>query len=463
MTASTRPEAGARPDRSAPPPVRGAARPLVVTGAIAASMVTITGLLILTPLVIAGWIAAPHVGLGLPGVVRTATSLWLAAHHVEFTFNGAGRIGMLPLGLVLLPGALLWRAGRWVVRVCELTKLGDLGYAVLALAAPYAALCGALALVSRSRLASPSLPEAVIAGFLLAFCAGGLGGARALAPWPRLFGLMPPRSRSVVLGTAGALAVLCAGGALLAGGALATHFGAYRSMYALLAPGLVGGALLVLVQLAYVPNAVCWAICYSLGPGFAFGTSTVVAPTGAALGPLPLFPLLAALPTGTTGIPAWVSAGVLALPYAAGIVGGILVARAAPSSAVEVVPLWGFACGAATGCVIGVLAAFSGGPLGSGRLAAVGPSGWQAALVAVLEVGVSAAIAAGLANWLRVRRDPVLAAERASRLAPRHARPPASQDSTDDSGHRIYLDQWAGEPEDGPPADRPPLGPSALP
>ena len=463
MTASTRPEAGARPDRSAPPPVRGAARPLVVTGAIAASMVTITGLLILTPLVIAGWIAAPHVGLGLPGVVRTATSLWLAAHHVEFTFNGAGRIGMLPLGLVLLPGALLWRAGRWVVRVCELTKLGDLGYAVLALAAPYAALCGALALVSRSRLASPSLPEAVIAGFLLAFCAGGLGGARAVAPWPRLFGLMPPRSRSVVLGTAGALAVLCAGGALLAGGALATHFGAYRSMYALLAPGLVGGALLVLVQLAYVPNAVCWAICYSLGPGFAFGTSTVVAPTGAALGPLPLFPLLAALPTGSTGIPAWVSAGVLALPYAAGIMGGILVARAAPSPAVEVVPLWGFACGAATGCVIGVLAAFSGGPLGSGRLAAVGPSGWQAAVVAVLEVGVSAAIAAGLANWLRVRRDPVLAAERASRLAPRLGRPPASQDSTDDGGHRIYLDQWAGEAEDGPSADRPPLGPSALP
>jgi len=317
--------------------------------------------------------------------------------------------------------------------------------------------------VSRSRLASPSLLEAVIAGFLLAFCAGGLGGARALAPWPRLFGLMPPRSRSVVLGTAGALAVLCAGGALLAGGALATHFGEYRSMDALLAPGLVGGALLVLVQLAYVPNAVSWAICYSLGPGFAFGTSTVVAPTGAALGPLPLFPLLAALPTGSTGIPAWVSAGVLALPYAAGIMGGILVARAAPSPAVEVVPLWGFACGAATGCVIGVLAAFSGGPLGSGRLAAVGPSGWQAAVVAVLEVGVSAAIAAGLANWLRVRRDPVLAAERASRLAPRHGRPPASQDSTDDGGHRIYLDQWAGEAEDGPSADRPPLGPSALP
>ena len=463
MTAPTRPEAGARPDRAAPPPGRGGGRPLVVIGAIAASMVTVTGLLILTPLVIAGWIAAPHSGLGLPGVVRTATSLWLAAHHVEFTLSGAGRIGMLPLGLVLLPGALLWRAGRWVVRVGELAKLSDVGYAALALATPYAALCGALALASRSRLASPSLLEAVIAGFLLAFCAGGLGGARALAPWPQLFRLIPPRPRSVVLGTAGALAVLCAGGALLAGGSLATHLSEYRAMDAALAPGLVGGALLVLAQLAYVPNAVGWAICYSLGPGFAFGTSTVVAPTGAALGPLPLFPMLAALPTGTTGVPAPVSAGVLALPYAAGIVGGILVARAAPSPAVEVVPLWGFASGLATGCVIGVLAAFSGGPLGSGRLAAVGPSGWQAAVVAVLEVGVAAAVAAGLANWLRVRRDPVLAAERARRLAPPRGRPPASPNSVNDGGHRIYLDPWADAAGDRPAADRPSPGPSTLP
>ena len=460
MTASTR---SAARDGAAPPAAR-AGRPLVVTGAIAASAVTLTGLVIITPLVIAGWIAAPHSGLGLPGVVRTATGLWLAAHHVEFTLSGAGRIGMLPLGLVLLPGALLWRAGRWVVRTGELTRLTDLGYAALALAAPYAALCGSLALASRSGLGAPSFGEAVIAGFLLALCAGGLGGARALAPWRELFGLMPPRSRSVVLGTAGALAVLGAGGALLAAGALAAHLGEYRALAASLAPGLVGGALLLLIQVAYVPNAIGWAVCYSLGPGFAFGTSTVVAPTGSAVGALPLFPMLAALPTGTSGIPGWVSAGVLALPYAAGVTGGVLVARAAPTPAVEVAPLWGFACGVATGCVTGVLAAFSGGPLGSGRLAAVGPSGWQAALVAVLEVGVAAAVATGIANWLRVRRDPVLAAARASRVsAPRDrpARPAVS--AADDEGHRIYLDPWADQEDGARPADRPPPGPSMLP
>src|SRR5215472_1113801 len=128
----------------------GTARPLVVSGAIAASAVTIIGLGILTLLVLVGW---------------------LAAHHVGFTLKGAGRIGMLPLGLVLLPGALLWRAGRWVVRTGEVTKLPELGFSILALAAPYAALCGALALACSSPLARPSLPEAVIAGFLLALCA----------------------------------------------------------------------------------------------------------------------------------------------------------------------------------------------------------------------------------------------------------------------------------------------------
>jgi hypothetical protein len=433
-----------------------------VSGAIAASAVTVTGLVILTLLVLAGWIAAPHSGLGLPGVLRTATGLWLAAHHVEFTLRGAGRIGMLPLGLVLLPGALLWRAGRWVVRTAEVTKPTELGFSILALAAPYAALCGALALACSSPLATPSLPEAVIAGFLLALCAGGLGAARALAPWGRLARLMPPRSRSVVLGSAGALAVLAAGGAVLAGASLAMHMSEYRALDSSLAPGLIGGGLLLLVQLAYVPNAIGWAVCYSLGPGFAFGTATVVAPTGAALGPLPIFPMLAALPANSAALPGWASVAVLALPYLAGIVGGVLVARAAPTTAIEVAPLWGFACGVVTGGVTGVLAAFSGGPLGSGHLAAVGPSGWQTAVVATLEIGVSAAIAAGIANWLRLRRDPALAASPASRAAGDRARPAGPARRAEDGGHQIYVDPWANE-DTAQAGDRSPLGPSALP
>jgi hypothetical protein len=427
----------------------------------AACAVTVTGLVALTPLVLAGWIAAPHAGIGLPGVLRTATTLWLAAHHVSFALHGAGRIGMLPLGLALIPGALLWRAGRWVVQTGKVTRLADVGYAALVLAAPYAALCGALALASRSSLASPSVGQAVTAGFLLAVGAGGLGGARALAPWWRLARLLPPRPRSAVMGTFGAVAVLMAGGSVMAGGSLAAHLGEFRSLDAALAPGLIGGALLLLAQLAYVPNAIVWAICYSLGPGFAFGTGTVVAPTGLALGPLPEFPMLSALPAGAGAVPGWVSVAVLALPYLAGVFGGVLLARAGPTSSIEVAPLLGFACGAATGCVTGIWAAFSGGPLGSGRLTTVGPSAWQAGVIATLEVGVAAAISAGIVNWFRLRREPAPAATSPA-VDQQAGRRTLTDAAPEHDGHRIFVNPWAagGEQE---PSRPPPRGPSALP
>ena len=460
MTASAPPSARAGHGAGTSGP-SGPPRPLVITGAIAACAAAGSGLVLITLLVLAGWIAAPHAGLSLPGVLRTAADLWLVGHHVGFTLHAGslgaakagGRIGMLPLGLVLLPGALLWVAGRWVVKKGEVSRLPEVGYAALALAVPYALLAGALALLGQSSLATPSLAQAVLAGFLLALVAGGLGGARALAPWWHLVHLLPARSRSVFLGSLGALTVLTGAGAILAGASLGTHLAGFRAADAALAPGLVGGVLLLLIQIAYVPNAIVWSVCYTLGPGFAFGVGTVVAPTGSALGSLPLLPMLAALPTGAhTAVPAWASAAMLSVPYLAGAFGGLLTARAAPTPAVELAPLWGFGCGIATAVATGLLAAFAGGPLGSGRLAAVGPSGWQTAVVAALEVGVAAAVTAGLVNWLRMRRVPRRAAGGA-------ARPQASQDDA----HRIYLDPWAEDQDGEPPGPAPSPGPAALP
>ncbi|HZR52060.1 MAG TPA: DUF6350 family protein, partial [Streptosporangiaceae bacterium] len=401
---SVSPEA---PPVAAPPAPVVPQRPLVVTGGIAACAAAASGLAVLTTLTAVGWITAPHVGIGhgLGGVLRTAGLLWLVAHHVGFTVRGAGRIGMLPLGLVCLPGALLALAGRWVVRNSAITRLRNVGYVAAALAFPYALLAVALAVATRTPLAAPELWQAVLASFLLAIVAGGLGAARGLASWSRLAALMPPRPRSIVVGMLATGAMLTAAGAALAGGSLAVHAHQVRLASDALSAGPGGSALLLLAQLAYIPNAVIWAVSYTLGPGFAFGTGTVVAPTGSALGAVPVFPMLAGLPGGARpGGPGWLAFAVLAVPYLAGVFGGIVTVRIAPTAMLEAAPLWGFAAGTAAGLLTGVAAAFAGGPLGNGRLAAVGPSGLQVGLVAVIEVGVIAAIAAGAANWLIVRR-----------------------------------------------------------
>ena len=98
-------------------------RRLLASGASAACAAAGLGLVVVTMLVLAGWIAAPHFGLGLLGVLRTAAVLWLVGHHVTVQVSGAGKIGMLPLGLVALPGILLWRAGRAMVRGHRVTGL----------------------------------------------------------------------------------------------------------------------------------------------------------------------------------------------------------------------------------------------------------------------------------------------------------------------------------------------------
>ena len=257
------------------------------------------------------------------------------------------------------------------------------------------------------------------------------------------------------MGMLGSAAILTAAGAVLAGASLALHLPEVKTATDALAPGVGGAALLLLAQLAYVPNAVIWAVAYTLGPGFAFGAGTVVAPTGSVLGPVPAFPMLAAIPSGgQPGGPAWVPVAVLALPYLAGLFAGIVTVRIAPTPVMEAAPLWGFAAGTAAGVLVGLGAAFAGGPLGDGRLAAVGPSGFAVGLVAVLEIGVTAALAAAAANWLILRRATrhrtwLQPAPEEAAPAVRAVTPAGVVDETDNAdGHRIYMNPWAAQDQD---------------
>ena len=321
---------------------------MLMAGGIGALAAAGGGLAVLVTLTLIGWITAPHVGLGggLAGVLRSAGLLWLVAHHVEVTVRGVGRIGLLPLGLVLLPAALIERAGRWMTREGHVKRLRDVGLAALSIAFPYALFTGTVAVASRTALAAPSLWQAVTTGFGIAFLAGGFGAARGLAPWRKLAGRVPPRARSVLLGMIAALAMLAAFGTVLAAASLAIHLSSYKEAVAALNPGIAGSALLLLASLSYLPNSVIWAIAYMLGPGFAFGVGTAVSPSGSALGAVPAFPMLAALPVGDrAAFPPWLGFFVLVPPYLAGGLAGLMTVRIAPTPFLEAAPLWGLLTG----------------------------------------------------------------------------------------------------------------------
>ncbi|MFD3688221.1 DUF6350 family protein [Nocardiopsis sp. NPDC058631] len=362
-----------------------------------------SGLAAIVTLTIIGWVAAPHDTFGeeIVDILQGAVLAWLVGHHVSFAVPD-GQIALLPLGLVLLPGLLLYRSGRWLARSCEILRLRYVWRAAVAIAGPYAAIAGTLALVARTDVIEPSMPRALVMGFVIAFLAAGLGVLRQLmrdkgVATRDLLELMPARSRSLLVGLLASTGTLLLGGLLLFTAALAVNFSEAVETTRVLAPGLVGGVLLVVVQLAYLPNAVVFAVCYALGPGFVMGAGTVVAPTGVSVGALPMFPMLAALPDN--GAAPVVSLVALAVPFAAGAVGGVLTQRSAPDAVGEAAPLWGFVCGVTAGMLCAALAEISGGPLGSERLSEVGPSAWQVGLVAALEVGVAAAVAAWIANW----------------------------------------------------------------
>ncbi|MGW4643114.1 cell division protein PerM [Sphaerisporangium sp. NPDC004334] len=397
-----------------------ARRPLPVSGMLAAAWTLGVGLAVLTTLTLIGWIAAPRgaFGQGLPGVFRAACQVWLAAHHAGFAIPG-GRVGLLPIGLTVLPAALLYRAAIWMARDADLrlrlparlpkgstkdlanarrrAQLVLIAQAGISLAAPYALLAGAIALAAQNNLTQPSVGEALVSHLVLAFVAGSLATARTIGPWRSMLRLLPERARSVAVGTAVALSILLAAGLILVLVAVVADFGQVRRLSELLAPGFVGGALLLLVEVLYLFNFVIWGLAYISGPGFALGAGTLVAPTGVQLGALPALPILGALPDSGS-MPPWIM-GVLAVPFIAGAVAGVVVARVSPTPHFESAPLWGFVCGLATGLASGLLAALAGGPLGGARLAAVGPSAWEVALSVTLEVGVAAGISAGLANW----------------------------------------------------------------
>jgi hypothetical protein len=333
----------------------------------------------------------------LPGAARLGLAGWLLGHGVPLD-TPTGPLGLAPLALAALAAWRVSRAGVHVSRAIGARRRGTpiqalsvagavgLGYGVIGLLA-------AVILNTGNVSASPLRAGLTLAVFgAVAALVGALrttGALRLVAR--RMPGVLRDGLRT---GVVAAFLVLGAG-AGAAGLAVALGAGNASDMLGAYRTGVTGQAGITLVCVAYAPNAAVWSAAYLLGPGFAVGTDTVVRTTEVSVGPLPAVPLLAGLPEGPLG---GVGAALLAVPVVAGMAAGWLLARR--MLRVDRSARWRAVLGAAllsgpvAGLVLGAGALVSGGPLGGGRMAEIGPVAWQVVAMSSAVVAVGAVIGA---------------------------------------------------------------------
>lgn len=379
-----------RPDRADP----AYPRPAVLGGALAAGAIAAAGAIVCMALAVIGWLGTD--GGSAPAAARIGLNAWSLTHGAPVQVDDT-RLSLLPLGLTALALGLLIGAGQWVARTSKIQRVRDAAAGVAGLSVAYGA-CGVLfALVGRTDTSGADLIPAGIGATAVAVVGstiGILGGSGLGVRWWRA---LPAEVRAVCVGSVAGLVALSTGAALLLAGSLIMHFDRAVSVTEGLAPGIVGGILLTLISVAFLPNAIVFAAAYCLGPGFSVGAGTVISPTGVEVGPLPMLPILAALPTSTP--PAWVIT-IVAVPFAAGIVAGVVALRRPPARAFDLAALRGALAGAVGGVLVSVVALPTSGAAGPGRLSTVGPSALELAPMAVLTLALGGAVGAVVvAGW----------------------------------------------------------------
>lgn len=390
-----------------------APRPLVALAALGGAAAALAPLVVCLAVGVVGWFASDAGSHGAPrDGLRVGALGWLVAHGSGVRVDGV-EVTALPLGLTLLCAVVLWRFSLRVGEALwahgpDADRLGDgerdwtVPTAALVLTATYAVVVAVTHTLATTPATAASLPAALgwtlALGVLVALPALAVGSGRA-AVW---LSAVPPLLREVVdVARRVLVAWLLAAAALLLA-ALVVDLGTAANVLAQLHTSVGEALLLCALCLLLVPNAVVLSGAYLLGPGFAVGTGTVVSPTVVLLGPVPMVPLLAALPDNGP-VPAWTPWLVVVPALAAAVAAGRAQHRQ-PSPRWDHVAVRGAGGGVLAGLATGVLAALSGGAVGPGRMQQVGPAAFDVLVHAVTALGVGALLGAlAVHAWSRHR------------------------------------------------------------
>ena len=412
---------------------RGIPMPLWLQGALeSAQAAVISALVVLAPIV-AVWATAGFENNNFDALARLGGQAWLLIHGVPLHLTmvageaaaqpESGTLSLIPLGLTLIPFLLAWRAGR---RLARASYTDQLWQALLGSWLVYAGFGMATGFVCRTDDVAIFLWFAGLMP-LVPFGLGMVVGARREAgSWSRLIGVdavdwiartsQHSRWAGSYLGSAikaGFVALMAAfsmSSALLAVD-LFIHWDLVIAVYEGLDAGAMGGAVLTIAQLGFLPNLAVFALAWTSGSGFALGVGSQAGPLGTAVGPLPSIPVFAALPAGSLDY------GFVALvvPILAGALAGWWFLREGENHfdewlSIKVRARWftasastlvlGAIIGAAAGLMAGGLAWIARGSAGIGRLTDIGPDPLSTSLWVAAEVAIGVVIGYAAGPWL---------------------------------------------------------------
>ena len=407
--------------------------PLWLQGAIETAQAAVISALVVIAPIVAVWATAGFQDSAFDTLARLAGQAWLLIHGVPLKLAevgsgaagsaGSGMLTLVPLGLTLIPFLLAWRAGR---RLARASYTDQLWQALLGSWVVYAAFGAATGFVCRTADVVINLWYAMLVP-LIPYALGMVVGARREAgSWSRLIGVdavawisrtsqhsrwagsyLASSAKAGFVALASALALAC----VLLAVDLFIHWNLVVAVYEVLDAGALGGAVLTIAQLGYLPNLAVFALAWASGSGFAMGVGSQVGPLGTATGPLPSIPVFAAIPAGS------LEYGFVALvvPVLAGVLAGWWFLREGENHfdewlSIKVRARWftatvstlalGVLVGASAGLLSAGLAWLARGSAGLGRLTDIGPDPLWTAVWVAAEVGIGVVIGYAAGPWL---------------------------------------------------------------
>lgn len=387
-------------------------RPLVPTATLGGALAAGGPLLVCLAAAVVGWFLTDAGGHGSPsGALRVGALGWLSAHGSGVSVEGV-RITAVPLGLTLLCAWVTWRIGHRVGESvsghgpdAERIADGERDWTVPLAGGLFAigyALVGVVACSVASTIeTAPSTPRVVVWSVAISVAAGlpalARGSGRAAIWIPAV--PVSLRDGAVLVRSILRAWFAVALAALLV--ALVLDFSTAANIVSQLDSSAGDTVMLAVLTLLVLPNAALFSSAYLFGPGFTVGTGTLVSPGAVVLGPLPLFPLLAALPdSGPT--PGW-AGWLMATPVLVAFVASALALRSRPASAWDEAAIRGCGAGLVAGLVIGLATGFAGGAVGPGRMADIGPFQLDVLLHAVSGFGIGGLLGALAMTWWQRR------------------------------------------------------------